>query len=223
MAVTLLGGKCKKCGCDDIVVLEFHHHGDDKEFNINELRERRWSIIKREVEKCILVCRNCHSEIHYEEIVGDERRRKLKLCLLRYRGGMTCMECGYHNENTAALDFHHPSQSTKNFVIQEEIGRKKSITTRILNEVERCDVLCRNCHARKQIDIEKLKKIWPLVIEKTKTYRELQKPINIAEIRTLLNAGKRQSEIASILNCSKSAICGLVKKHKLFKPSCSSV
>jgi DNA-binding CsgD family transcriptional regulator len=60
------GGKCEKCGYDKCTdALEFHHlDPNEKDFTISG---KSWSFdrLKKEVEKCILVCSNCHKEIHY--------------------------------------------------------------------------------------------------------------------------------------------------------------
>jgi|GEM_PF-878845 len=62
------GGKCEKCGYDKCVrALEFHHlDPSKKDFTISG---KSWSYerLKIEVEKCILVCSNCHNEIHFLE------------------------------------------------------------------------------------------------------------------------------------------------------------
>ena len=62
--------KCTKCGIADYRVLEFHHsHDTDKEFSIGEAVSNNYGFkrIKEEVEKCIIICANCHRIIHYEE------------------------------------------------------------------------------------------------------------------------------------------------------------
>jgi hypothetical protein len=51
---------CLDCGEDDAVVLEFDHRRD-KEFNIGSvLPYRNWESILAEIEKCDVVCANCH-------------------------------------------------------------------------------------------------------------------------------------------------------------------
>ena len=51
---------CVDCGEADPVVLEFDHLAD-KEFDIGQaLPYRRWQSILDEIEKCEVVCRNCH-------------------------------------------------------------------------------------------------------------------------------------------------------------------
>ena len=61
---------CAICGYDKCSAsLSFHHvNSEDKKFNINinQLRYAEERIIN-ELTKCILLCANCHREIHYKE------------------------------------------------------------------------------------------------------------------------------------------------------------
>lgn len=61
------GGKCQKCGYSKCpLALEFHHiESDKKEFNVTG-RKSFTGQVREELDKCILVCSNCHREIHYE-------------------------------------------------------------------------------------------------------------------------------------------------------------
>ena len=60
------GGKCEKCGYNKcIAALDFHHLDPSKKElslsgNTFSLEKQ-----KQEADKCILVCSNCHREIHY--------------------------------------------------------------------------------------------------------------------------------------------------------------
>lgn len=60
------GSKCEKCEYNKCIrSLEFHHlDPNEKDFTISG---KSWSFerLKKEVDKCILVCSNCHNEIHY--------------------------------------------------------------------------------------------------------------------------------------------------------------
>ena len=60
--------KCAICGDTRWYVLDFHHV-DGKDFTISEKVREGCSLntIKEEIKKCILVCANCHREIHYKE------------------------------------------------------------------------------------------------------------------------------------------------------------
>lgn len=59
------GGKCQICGynrCQE--ALEFHHlDPSQKDFTISG-GTKSFESLKPEVDKCILVCANCHREIH---------------------------------------------------------------------------------------------------------------------------------------------------------------
>ena len=56
--------KCK-CGEDHPACLEFHHVNDDKEGNVSNLMTSSFDTIMKEVNKCILLCANCHRKLHY--------------------------------------------------------------------------------------------------------------------------------------------------------------
>lgn len=63
-------GCCKKCGDKRWYVLDFHHL-HDKEDGINYmLRKGSINKIKNEIRKCILLCSNCHRELHHYERNG---------------------------------------------------------------------------------------------------------------------------------------------------------
>lgn len=65
-AIKYLGGKCKKCGwCGNQAALQFHHiNSAKKDFVIGNVANKSWDVIKRELEKCILLCANCHIITH---------------------------------------------------------------------------------------------------------------------------------------------------------------
>ena len=59
------GGKCEICGYDKCTrALQFHHlNPEEKDFQISG-KSLSFEKLKNEVDKCILVCSNCHCEIH---------------------------------------------------------------------------------------------------------------------------------------------------------------
>lgn len=65
LIVITLGGKCQLCGYTKLNRnLAFHHLGN-KELHLDSRAfQRSWSKIIPEVLKCVLVCHNCHGEIH---------------------------------------------------------------------------------------------------------------------------------------------------------------
>ena len=53
--------ECIDCGNSDIRVLEFDHVKGDKSYNIsNKIGECRLEVLLEEIEKCDIVCANCH-------------------------------------------------------------------------------------------------------------------------------------------------------------------
>jgi hypothetical protein len=64
------GGKCLMCGYNKNIprAYDFHHRNPkDKEFTISKYSILNMEKLKKEVDKCDLLCRNCHAELHDEE------------------------------------------------------------------------------------------------------------------------------------------------------------
>lgn len=110
------GGCCELCGYKkNIAALDFHHiNSNEKEFNIDArvLANSNYEKLKKEVDKCMLLCANCHREIHNEnsdidsvrEIIKDEQeilhiKKEAKYCercgkkLLVSNKTNLCREC----------------------------------------------------------------------------------------------------------------------------------
>ncbi|AKM82365.1 TPA: HNH endonuclease [Candidatus Berkelbacteria bacterium] len=67
MAIEYKGGKCSICGYNKYAgALDFHHIDEStKKFDLSTKGlTRSWERTKTEIDKCILVCANCHREIH---------------------------------------------------------------------------------------------------------------------------------------------------------------
>ena len=64
-AIAYKGGKCQICGYNKcMAALEFHHlNPNEKDFQIANFYTRNWKDIKKELDKCILLCANCHREV----------------------------------------------------------------------------------------------------------------------------------------------------------------
>lgn len=62
----LSGRQCANCGEPDLVVFEFHHPDPtQKDFTIGDAHSHKWDDILSEMEKCIILCANCHRKEHY--------------------------------------------------------------------------------------------------------------------------------------------------------------
>jgi len=67
-ALQYKGGKCQTCGEDRPATLCFHHRDPShKELKLDgrSFANRKWELIKEEVNKCDLLCHNCHNMLHY--------------------------------------------------------------------------------------------------------------------------------------------------------------
>lgn len=68
LAVDYKGGKCQKCGyAKCLSALHFHHRDPNtKDFSIGGSHCRKWELVRAELDKCELICANCHAEVHEE-------------------------------------------------------------------------------------------------------------------------------------------------------------
>ena len=77
MALDFLGGKCSRCGYDRCAeALEIHHlDSAEKDFGISSKGyTRSWNRIRMELDKCELLCANCHREVHAKLQLSAARR-----------------------------------------------------------------------------------------------------------------------------------------------------
>jgi len=65
-AVKYKGGKCIKCNWNgNIAAYEFHHRDPNaKDFSIGNVSNKSWTSIKLELDKCDILCANCHRIEH---------------------------------------------------------------------------------------------------------------------------------------------------------------
>lgn len=68
--ISTLGAKCTKCGYNkNLSALSFHHLKDKSfKLDLRSLSNRTYKKVMQELEKCVLLCHNCHAEIHNPEL-----------------------------------------------------------------------------------------------------------------------------------------------------------
>ena len=78
-ALQYKGSKCQTCGESRPATLCFHHRDpSEKSFNLDgrTFANRKWDSVKEEVDKCDLLCHNCHHMLHYgdswEEFLNEQ-------------------------------------------------------------------------------------------------------------------------------------------------------
>lgn len=87
---------------------------------------------------CSSICRNTNPDkLAYSRV----RQRELKARLSDYKLQVGCARCGY-KEHSAALHFNHLGD--KSFNISQDA---KVAWSKLFAEIEKCEVLCANCHA----------------------------------------------------------------------------
>jgi hypothetical protein len=75
------------CGENEPCCLSYHHYEDNKEGNISDMVNKGYGIskIKAEIDKCIVLCLNCHSKLHkkkkdkmIEELKKQEETKEIE-------------------------------------------------------------------------------------------------------------------------------------------------
>lgn len=165
-AIKLLNSKCSKCNSRNIFHLEFHHiNQDTKKYVINQIWIRNWDFIKKEVQKCVLLCRNCHNELHHGN--PTQLFKKSKKQILDIKRIYHCEECGYDKKQTV-LDIHHINKNKEfNFSNYCRSQTNSKCIKKISKEINECKVLCKNCHKSKHINVKKFNDLKKFIEEKS--------------------------------------------------------
>jgi len=92
-----------------------------------------------------------HNRTHLLEKQGEKNRQfadNRRKWLVEYKRTLVCIRCG--ENHPATLTFHHKKSSDKSFEIGNAIGLGVSLK-RLVAEIEKCEVLCANCHAKEHL------------------------------------------------------------------------
>lgn len=133
---------CLDCGCKELCTLEFHHL-KDKKYLISKMVSMGYTIkrIKEELRKCIVLCSNCHRKRHGLGL-SWYGNKKAKYCL-QYKLDSQCCKC--KENNIFCLDFHHVNDD-KISNIGEMLRNPKYKLQDVIDEINKCIVVCSNCH-----------------------------------------------------------------------------
>jgi hypothetical protein len=168
--------ECLDCGTRDFAVLELDHRDPQrKRDDVSNLvrAPHSWATVAKEIAKCDVVCANCHRKrtarhfgwrklLGLEELVlpalpkrgtpGYERiknarnvlrrRHRSRAHLMAYLREHPCVLCG--EADPVVLDFDH---------LRDKVWEVTNLAryggwSRLLAEIEKCRVLCANCHRR---------------------------------------------------------------------------
>jgi hypothetical protein len=144
---------CSQCGFDDERALHFDHISRDEKV-INIARSKSFNQIVEEIDKCQVLCANCHSRKtmleyptekkprpHREKavtLVNELKRNVYKCCEICQKSVEEGFEQSFHFDHINPLDKVDNISAIANHYNDEEI---------LLNELEKCRLLCANCHS----------------------------------------------------------------------------
>lgn len=91
-------------------------------------------------------CYNCSPRGASVSDAHKLQKRAMKHILVEYKGGK-CVECGY-DKCEGSLQFHHINEQEKDLAISQ-IKPNQIDMDKLYKEVDKCVLLCANCHAEK--------------------------------------------------------------------------
>jgi len=173
--------ECERCGEGCPPCLDFHHV-DDKLADVSLLVNNGYSRerILEELDGCSVLCANCHqiehnppqlsenlsldedeygidlsevSRIDVSALPGRAHPARIELRQWVFEKKATsdgCEECG--ERNPICLEFHHEDESEKDRSVSRLISYTSS-KDRLRREIEKCRILCRNCHRKAHYEI----------------------------------------------------------------------
>lgn len=136
---------CSPFGSHNTKQLHINSTSGDKECVC--IQCNRKYIYRRNASNSTIRCHSCYAK---------NRRLKIKTDAVKQKGGK-CNICGY-NKCITSLDFHHINPAEKEFGIS---GNNYSIE-RINNELNKCILVCRNCHGEIESSIVDIKDFFGL-------------------------------------------------------------
>ena len=137
-----LNSKCE-CGENSSCCLEFHHI-NKKTDNIGNLINDgvKLEVLQNEINLCKILCSNCHRKLHFSKL-PTSRMLKFKLAYQI----KTTKKCHFCNEgHYSCLDFHHLRDKID--TIGHMTKQKKYTLDDIQKEMDKCIVICTNCHRK---------------------------------------------------------------------------
>ncbi len=152
---------CAECGEGSSPALDFHHEGvkgSDVSAMVNDGYSK--ATIREEIDRCTVLCVNCHRQEHYdgpvryqsktrtqlegaiEDASKHEARKLRRAWLVAYRRDSDgCTDCEVLDPR--CLDFHH--EESKEMTVSRMVSNGRRLPV-IREEIEACRLLCANCH-----------------------------------------------------------------------------
>lgn len=138
---------CKSCGETNPIVLEFDHIKNKKFLISRMIRYYAWDKIIKEIKNCQVLCSNCHSiktaieqKWNDPKKIKSRKKRKNLPKFIEYLNSHPCVDCG--ESNPVVLEFDHIRSKKQRISRLVERASWKTV----LKEINKCQVLCSNCH-----------------------------------------------------------------------------
>jgi hypothetical protein len=145
--ILAMGSKCQCCGYNKShAALEFHHiNPDEKEFGLGRWKSRCWEKIVSELRKCVMVCSNCHKEIHAGVRKIPKRAKRFNEDYAEYKISMTtqrkCLFCGDEYDTKINSKSKYCSYECSRKVAQrvdwDKIDLQKELRTKTIAQIAR--------------------------------------------------------------------------------------
>lgn len=184
------GGKCEICGYDKCIdALEFHHKDpNEKEFGLSCGRTIKFEEKKKEADKCILVCSNCHRELHSK--LNEEKRKLESECIEKNKLSYIASGKKPHVKQEISDDFITLLKNEYKEITQKEICEKYNLSPATLKRILKNNKITKR--------------------DKTRPYKPNKEELlkTFCELKSFLQVGKKYG-------VTDKAIVKWCKKYKL--------
>ena len=130
-----------------------HCNGCDRTLPIDEFN---WKCKSKNTRyHCCKVCWNAQNKKRYQDNKqyyidkAEVRKQKTRAWLAEHKAKIGCQKCA--ERHPACLHFHHRDPEHKSFEICDALLTRSLII--IKEEMQKCDVLCANCHAKLHFEL----------------------------------------------------------------------
>ena len=159
--IDAMGGKCQCCGYNKCQqALEFHHiDSAEKEKSISEYwyRNAKWADVIIELRKCVLLCSNCHKELH---------------------AGFTELPNDYKSFNEDWVDYRkHYAYNPK----EKELESKCKTCNKVITDTRLRQYCSNKCRGASKQNYDWSSVDWQLHIDNKETYRSLGKLYGVSD------------------------------------------
>ena len=154
--VKYMGGKCADCGIvGHHSIYDFHHVAPEhKDFTIQSNRHYSFTQLMGELDKCVMLCANCHTKRHLDMKLEEGYHNKLESNTERFKevrheklshackGDIKCSKCGYADcEEALIISFQGEDKKFYKYNRNPENWSEE-----FKEALDNATIVCKNCH-----------------------------------------------------------------------------